>query len=150
MQNNLYYNQSFPKIHNNVNVNEITSVSSIDSEWCLNQKVESLVVIQGQDEVQAEGVSNNAQSSKECPQVASASPPDELPAFQAVHWPEGLQNVDLRPHLWDAALQEFLLIDSGSQITATCKRPGDKIDNSVRLIVVNGSRINTYLWCQKN
>ena len=36
------------------------------------------------------------------------------------------------------------MIDTGSMITATVRRPEDKPDNSVRLVAVNGSTIQTY------
>ena len=36
------------------------------------------------------------------------------------------------------------MIDSGSQISVTRRRPGDKLDNSLRLVAVNGLKISTY------
>ena len=41
-------------------------------------------------------------------------------------------------------LKKWFLVDSGSQITATVRSPEDKIDPNIRLVAVNGSRINTY------
>ena len=41
------------------------------------------------------------------------SPPEELPAFQAVHWEVGAMGVDLRPHVFDPGLNRWLLCDSG-------------------------------------
>ena len=52
--------------------------------------------------------------------------------------------VDLRPRLVDSSTGEARLLDSGAQISATRRRPEDKIDTSVNLVAVNGSKINTY------
>ena len=51
---------------------------------------------------------------------------------------------DLRPHYWDPVLKQDLLVDSGSQVTAWPPDPGDKVDPSIRLKAVNGSRIDCY------
>ena len=63
-------------------------------------------------------------------------------AVEAASWIR--QGVDIRPRLKDSSTGKFRMIDTGSQITATCKGPGDKLDNSVKLVAVNGSRIDTY------
>ena len=68
----------------------------------------------------------------------------EIPAVSAVGWVNGQQNVDIRPRLVDKSSGEARLLDSGAQISATKPRPGDTIDNSVNLVAVNGSRIQTY------
>ena len=36
------------------------------------------------------------------------------------------------------------LLDTGSQISITCKGPEDKIDHSLKLVAVNGSKIDTF------
>ena len=51
--------------------------------------------------------------------------------------------VDIRPRLVDNVGQARL-IDSGAQISATPKRPGDVEDLSINLVAVNGSRIKTF------
>ena len=56
----------------------------------------------------------------------------------------GHRNCDIRPRLIDKKSGEARLLDSGSQITVTKKRPGDKIDNSIRLVAVNGTKIDTF------
>ena len=68
----------------------------------------------------------------------------EIPFVSAVDWKIGAGNCDIRPRLLDKSTGQFRLIDSGSQITATARQPGDKLDNSIKLIAVNGSRISTY------
>ena len=65
----------------------------------------------------------------------------EVPAIDAVR---GHRAVDIRPRLVDDATGRTRLIDSGAQLSATCRRPEDKEDNSVNLIAVNGSKIQTY------
>ena len=67
----------------------------------------------------------------------------EVPTLSAVDWPKG-HNVDIRPRLVDQKSGVSRLIDSGAQLSATKKLPGDKLDSSVRLVAVNGSQIQTY------
>ena len=45
-------------------------------------------------------------------------PPSELPAFQAVLWEVGSQGIDMRPHISDKMSDQYLLLDSGAQISA--------------------------------
>ena len=54
------------------------------------------------------------------------------------------RTVDLRPRLVDSSTGEDRLLDSGAQISAVKKRPEDKIDTSINLVEVNGSKIHTY------
>ena len=63
-------------------------------------------------------------------------------AAEALNWSN--PSCDVRPRLLDKSTGTFRMIDSGSQITACVKCPEDKIDNSVKLIAVNGSTIPTY------
>ena len=67
-----------------------------------------------------------------------------VPAVEAVNW-SGTS--DIRPRLLDKSTGKFRLIDSGLMITAAMKLPDDKPDNSIRLIAVNGSEIQT--WGQR-
>ena len=52
--------------------------------------------------------------------------------------------MDIRPRLKDDSTGQFRLVDTGSQITVTCKGPNDVINNTIKLVAVNGSQINTY------
>ena len=70
------------------------------------------------------------------------SPPEELPAFQAVHWEVGAMGVDLRPHVFDPGLNRWLLCNSGSQISAIPPDPGDVEDKNTFLKAVNGTKSN--------
>ena len=65
-------------------------------------------------------------------------------AADAVGWDKTRKGVDVRPRLVDKKSGVARLIDSGSMITATAKKPGDIPDNSRRLVAVNGSPIQTY------
>ena len=65
-----------------------------------------------------------------------------IPTIEAVDWSN--KNVDIRPRLVDSSNGEVRLLDSGAQISATKKRPEDKADNSINLIAVNGSKIQSY------
>ena len=68
----------------------------------------------------------------------------ELPAVDAVGWTNGFRSVDIHPRLLDKSSNETRLIDRGAQLSAAKRGPDDLIDNSVRLIAVNGSKIQTY------
>ena len=63
-------------------------------------------------------------------------------AIDAVNWSS--RDLDLRPRLLDKSTGELRLVDSGAQISAARRLPGDKEDDSIRLVAVNGSRIKTY------
>ena len=65
-------------------------------------------------------------------------------AVDALDWKMGQRGCDVRPRLLDKSTGVNRLLDSGSQISVTSKRPEDKIDNSFKLIAVNGSKIQTY------
>ena len=67
-----------------------------------------------------------------------------LKAVDALGWSKGHRNCDIRPRLVDKVTGEVRLLDSGSQISVTKRRPEDKVDNSIRLIAVNGSKIETF------
>ena len=53
--------------------------------------------------------------------------PSELPAFQALLWEMGAQGVDMRPHIFDKTLNQFLLLDTGAQISACPPDPGGRL-----------------------
>ena len=74
----------------------------------------------------------------------SFEPPESLPAFQALCWTEADQGVDYRPHLFDQGLNQHLLVDSGSMVSAFPPDPGDVEVNNSCLKAVNGSRIKCY------
>ena len=80
---------------------------------------------------------------EEAAQVAALTevdvPPDILAAMVGKD-----RNVDSRPHFYDPKLKQCLLVDSGSAVTAWPPDPGDKIDPSMKLRAVNGSKLNCY------
>ena len=68
----------------------------------------------------------------------------EVPAIHAVGWTRGHRSVDIRPRLVDRSTGQSRLLDSGAQLSAACRLPEDKEDNTVNLIAVNGSKIKTF------
>ena len=62
-----------------------------------------------------------------------------IPSIEAVDWINGHRNVDIRPRLIDSSSGEARLLDSGAQLSATQRKPEDKLDSSVNLVAVNGS-----------
>ena len=73
---------------------------------------------------------------------ASALPVGEvISAAEALGWNKSQQGVDIRPRLVDKATKVARLIDTGSMITATVRKPEDKPDHSVKLVAVNGSNL---------
>ena len=123
------YDNQVPKIYynNDVEFENVLSFDDSETEWCPKEVA---------------GITIDNTSSE--PEVAAqAGAPDELPAFQAVDW-NGQFGVDLRPHVWDSALKEWLLLDSGSQCTAFPPDPGDQPIPGRFLRAVNGSRIKCY------
>ena len=68
----------------------------------------------------------------------------EVPTIDAVGWTKGHRSVDIRPRLVDRSTGQSRLLDSGAQLSATCRRPEDREDQSINLVAVNGSRIKTY------
>ena len=73
-----------------------------------------------------------------------SSIPDTLPAFQAVCWTDSDSQIDFRPHLFDQARQEYMLVDSGSMVSAIPPEPGDVESKTLCLRAVNGSKIKCY------
>ena len=65
-------------------------------------------------------------------------------AVDALHWPSFGHNCDIRPRLRDDSTGINRLVDSGSQISVAKKGPDDKLDDSFKLVAVNGSKIQSY------
>ena len=57
-----------------------------------------------------------------------------IPAVSALGWRAGFRNCDIRPRLFDKASGENRLIDSGSMISVTKVKPGDKVDDTMKLV----------------
>ena len=76
------------------------------------------------------------------------NPPTELSAAQAINHQSGHLGVDIRPHLHDGVLDQDVLCDSGSQITAWPPDPEDKPLPNTFLRAVNGSKLNCYGYKQ--
>ena len=52
--------------------------------------------------------------------------------------------VDIRPHIFDPVKKEFVLCDSGSQVSAFPPDPGDSPDPNLVLKAANGSKMTCY------
>ena len=80
------------------------------------------------------------------PKVAamSAEPPpsDFFSAVEAAKM-SGL-DWDMRPHVLDKRTGQYLLLDSGAQVTACPPDPGDQVDPSIALKAVNNARMKCY------
>ena len=72
----------------------------------------------------------------------------EEPAFKnpslGALWSMGSNGEDTRPHLYDKKLKQYLLLDSGAQISACPPDPGDKPDPSITLRAANGSKMQCF------
>ena len=53
-------------------------------------------------------------------------------------------NVDIRPRVYDNATQEWVLVDTGSQVSVIKPGPNDKVNPLLRLEAVNGTEIPCY------
>ena len=73
-------------------------------------------------------------------QIESSAEPEFCPAFEAFEKDEK----DKRPYLYESVMDQFLLIDSGAQVSAVPPDPGDQVDPTMSLRAVNGDRINCY------
>ena len=52
--------------------------------------------------------------------------------------------VDIRPHIFDPVRKQFILCDSGSQVSAFPPDPGDSLDPNLVLKAANGSKMTCY------
>ena len=50
----------------------------------------------------------------------------------------------MRPHIYDKTTNQFMLLDSGAQISACPPDPGDKVDPSMSLKAANGSKMKCF------
>ena len=71
-------------------------------------------------------------------------PPEEVSAAEAFTPDPGYAGYDFRPHLLDPKTGDFILCDSGSQVSAWPPDPGDKPLKNVILKAVNGTKIQCF------
>ena len=123
------YSTDFPEIHAILTENEVEQESieleSFRTEQCLNSS-----------ELTLESV-----------ELASVAVENQIPVefVSAVEAEKMIgKNYDMRPHIHDKLTNEYLLYDSGAQVSACPPDPGDVIDPKVALRSVNGSRLNCY------
>ena len=84
--------------------------------------------------------------SVETPQIDPLvkQPPEEVSAAEAFDSDPELVGVDFRPHLLDPKTGQYILCDSGSQVSAWPPEPGDKPVQNITLKAVNGSKIKCF------
>ena len=74
------------------------------------------------------------------PQKAAKPPPSEFysaieaAAMSGTDW-------DMRPHVLDKRTGQYILLDSGAQVTACPPDPGDVVDPTTTLKAVNNTRL---------
>ena len=68
-----------------------------------------------------------------CPGIATPPNLENLPHIDALRHRPGEAGMDIRPHVYDAVLKEYILIDSGGQVSAFPPEPGDLPDPKLRL-----------------
>ena len=69
--------------------------------------------------------------------------PEGILSCDAADWEPGRAGVDLRPHVFDDASRQHILLDSGSQVSAYPPEPGDQ-ESGTFLKAVNGSKIKCF------
>ena len=147
-----------------VSNNELVEDDSFQSERCHMQQVWSLTVAEALEEVASfdprpvgtevpekeewlynrkNGLWEQRHTQKFKP-VLSSPPPSSLSALEASVWSVGESGVDMRPHLRDQETNSLMLLDSGAQCSTFPPEPGDKVDPSMTLRAVNGSKLNCY------
>ena len=72
----------------------------------------------------------------------SPPPSDFFTALEAANMSG--QDWDMRPHLLDKNTNSYVLLDSGAAVSAYPPDPGDKVDPSVVLKAVNGTKLKCY------
>ena len=54
------------------------------------------------------------------------------------------EDIDVRPRFWDKIAQQWVLVDTGAQVSVTFPSPTDKVDPTVMLETVDGSKMPSY------
>ena len=70
--------------------------------------------------------------------------PGEISAIDAVNHRQGSYGLDIRPKVFDNKTKSYVLLDTGSCVSCTSKKPGDVVDPNLRLRSVNGGVIPTF------
>ena len=97
----------------------------------------------------AELSSFSVSSSEAVPEVSAMSAPTDFYSAIEAEKMEG-QDWDMRPHLYDKVTKQYLLLDSGAQVTAYPPDPGDTVDPTISLKAVNGSKLRCYGYKEVN
>ena len=120
--------------------NDLFLLDSFSAEQCPKN---SEIIIDSLEEVpEIAGISSPTQVD---PKVSAVDPPkDFFSALEAASMRDPNLSWDMRPHVMDGNSGQYILLDSGAQVSACPPDPGDPIDPSIALKAVNGSRLNCY------
>ena len=67
-----------------------------------------------------------------------------LSGVEALRLQRSEEELDIRPYIFDSNSKQYILWDSGSQVSAWPPDPGDKPDPKMSLRAVNGSKLKCY------
>ena len=131
-----------PEIHT-IDTNEIEeSVETLlKAEWCPNDTKTKWLNSLSWDVYEVERNEWVKADKPKGPGIAESPNLDNLPHIDALQHRPGEAGMDLRPHVYDAVLKQFILIDSGGQVSAFPPEPGDVPDPKLRLKAANGTKI---------
>ena len=127
----LYSEQILPEIHPKIELSNEVECESLPTERC--QEGVGISAIE---------VDKTKSSDSKSEAIDWGNIPNSLCAAEAEVWDSN--EVDFRPHLYDAGLDQFMLVDSGSQCSAWPPDPGDQVDPSVQLKAVNNTKMKCY------
>ena len=137
------------EIHDLIDVNEIQSdsiqvIAAIEQSHLSAKNVWSVYTKKPVGQIEFE-----RQVSQAVQNIAEDNPflsveAGEISAIDAIKHVPGSYGLDIRPKVFDNITQSWILLDSGSCVTCTTKKPGDSIDPNFRLRSVNGGIIPTY------
>ena len=69
---------------------------------------------------------------------------DIIPSHEAAIFSIQNQDVDVRPRFFDNHSNSWFLVDTGAQVSCCAPSPDDKVDPSIVLEAVDGSRMPCY------
>ena len=76
--------------------------------------------------------------------MINIKPEDIIPSHQAALFAIQHEEVDVRPRFFDNHSNSWFLVDTGAQVTCCAPSPNDKVDPSIVLEAVDGSRMPCY------
>ena len=130
------YSDELPEIYSLTFDNEVLESESL---W-VEQSPESLE----NNEVKSFSVDSLEVAALKSGSASSRNDQAFVTGVEASRLQAASEELDFRPYVFDSNTGQHLLWDSGSQVTAWPPEPGDKVDQSMTLKAVNGSRLKCY------